>query len=350
MRSLAISLGDPRGIGPEVVANALADRELLHAAKWLLIGPASLAQGSSQLAYAQLLSLTPKHAEFVEVASNHTPGTSQWAGDVSFLAVEKAIALVQQGTCDALVTAPISKAAWASAGHTRWPGHTELLAERFASSDAAMMFHAPAIASAADNTCGAGINLILATVHIPLSRVASSLTTQRIVQVAKLGAAAMQRMGVASPRLALAGLNPHAGEGGLLGTEDKAIIAPAAAQLREQGLSAVGPLPADTLFAKALSWPKANGTVQPPSHFDLIVAMYHDQGLAPLKMIAWDRAVNMTVGLRWQGREVVRTSPDHGTAFDITGKGLASAGSMRAAMWQAVGSLGAKVQPSASET
>ena len=142
----------------------------------------------------------------------------------------------------------------------------------------------------------------------------------------------MQRLGVASPRVGLCGLNPHAGEGGLLGEEDDRIIAPGAAQLRAMGIDVQGPLPADTIFAKALAWPGER-----PSHFDLVVAMYHDQGLTPLKMLAWDRAVNMTVGLSWKGMHVIRTSPDHGTAFDIAGMGKANEGSMKAAMRVAVG-------------
>jgi 4-hydroxythreonine-4-phosphate dehydrogenase len=320
---IAISLGDPRGIGPEVVGKALAQASVLHRAHWVLVGARTNAE--------MLLVEHPRLCAHCSIDPVESPlrdaSELALAGDVSFRAVYRAIALVQAGSCDALVTAPISKAAWAAAGHTRWPGHTELLAERFASPEAAMMFHAPPDADGRSG-CGAGLHVILATVHLPLARVPGALSTQRIVQVARLGAEQMQRLGVRAPRIALAGLNPHAGEGGLLGTEDASIIAPAAVQLRELGLHCEGPLPADTLFAKALHWP---GTIG-PAQFDLVVAMYHDQGLAPLKMIAWDRAVNLTVGLRWQGRPIVRTSPDHGTALDIAGRGIAHAGSMRAAL------------------
>jgi 4-hydroxythreonine-4-phosphate dehydrogenase len=322
---IAVSLGDPRGIGPEVVGKALAEADFLASATWVLVG----ARTNAEMLLVEHPHLCA-HCEIDAVESPLRPSDREaWAGDISFRAVDRAIALVQQGGCAALVTAPINKAAWAAAGHPRWPGHTELLAERFGSPDAAMMFHAPPDAHAqAGGRCGAGLQVILASVHLPLSRVPAALSTQRIVRVAQLGAQQMQLLGVPRPRIALAGLNPHAGEGGLLGTEDDAIIAPASAALRAAGLDCQGPLPADTLFAQALHWPGTAG----PSHFDLVVAMYHDQGLAPLKMIAWDRAVNMTVGLRWRGKSVVRTSPDHGTALDIAGRGIAHPGSMRAAL------------------
>jgi 4-hydroxythreonine-4-phosphate dehydrogenase len=313
-----------------VTGKALAQASFAHRATWVLVGARTNAE--------MLLVEHPSLAACCEVAavdSTLTAGSEAWAGDVSFLAVERAISLVQAQECDAIVTAPISKAAWAKAGHMRWPGHTELLAERFASPDAAMMFHAPPDATA---PCPAGLHVVLATVHLPLRAVPEQLSTQRIVRVAVLAAEQLRAVGVASPRIALAGLNPHAGEGGLLGTEDASIIAPAAQALRAMGFVAVGPLPADTLFAKAMHFPQEKA----PREFDLVVAMYHDQGLAPLKMIAWDRAVNLTAGLRWQGKHVVRTSPDHGTALDIAGKGIAHPGSMRAALGLALRLVGEK--------
>lgn len=356
MHRVAISLGDPQGIGPEIVARALADASLRSQAAWVLCGDELRAReqlekygvkvgvgvhesAQSALCAGQVVfggsctSLHPMPAQaggrFGSVGA--VVKASAWGGDVSFRAVNAAIDLVRSGSCEAIVTAPISKAAWALAGHTQFPGHTELLASRFGCEDAAMMFHAAPDATARSP---AGLHVVLATVHLPLARVPATLSTQRIVRVAQLGASEMQRLGVASPRVGLCGLNPHAGEGGLLGEEDDRIIAPAAAQLRAMGIDVQGPLPADTIFAKALAWPGER-----PSHFDLVVAMYHDQGLAPLKMLAWDRAVNMTVGLSWKGRHVIRTSPDHGTAFDIAGMGKANEGSMKAAMRVAVGQV-----------
>jgi 4-hydroxythreonine-4-phosphate dehydrogenase len=346
MHRIAVSLGDPLGIGPEVVARALTDRDLRSAASWVLIGDAaSMRAALSREGLIACVADAPKQGSLMleDVQSSlprtQMPEPAAWAGEVSFRAVEQAIARVKDGSCDAIVTAPISKAAWALAGHTAFPGHTELLAHSFSSQHAAMMFHAPADAS---SRTPAGLHVILATVHIPISRVPTTLSTRRIVEVAQLGARELQRLGVHAPRIGLCGLNPHAGEGGLLGKEDQAVIAPAAKEIAALGFAVQGPLPADTIFAKALAWPDPTNaapisTHLPPSHFDLVVAMYHDQGLAPLKMIAWERAVNTTVGLLWKEKPVIRTSPDHGTAFDIAGKGIANAGSMRAAMRYALG-------------
>jgi 4-hydroxythreonine-4-phosphate dehydrogenase len=185
-----------------------------------------------------------------------------------------------------------------------------------------------------------GLHVILATAHVPLAAVPRTLTTARITEVILLGARAMRDLGVPDPRVGVCGLNPHAGERGVLGPEDDAIIAPAIALARAQGINASGPFPGDTIFPGALasapSDAAAPGSAAPasarPPRFDLVVAMYHDQGLIPVKLLAFDRAVNVTVGLRWHGRDVVRTSPDHGTAYDIAGRNIADAGSMRAAM------------------
>src|SRR5690606_23359482 len=218
-------------------------------------------------------------------------------GDVSFQMVEDAIAAAKRPVADparvdAVVTGPISKAAWAAAGHADFPGHTELFADRFGVSRYGMMFVTPRL------------RVILATAHIPLMAVGPALTAERVERAITLGTDACRRLGVDAPRIAVCGLNPHAGEGGLLGPEDDAVIAPAIAAAQRTGLDARGPFPADTIFIAA-----ARGD------WDLVVAMYHDQGLIPVKLLDRDRAVNVTIGL-----PIVRTSPDHGTAFDIAGQ------------------------------
>lgn len=349
--TIAISMGDPGGIGPEVLCKALADESLRLSARWLIAGvpdavgwkPESswnvrvIREGNGQAA-SNTPQVEPGSITLVDLghrAAHHWQALANAAaGEASFQFVERAIAWAQRPKspsqdpwrADAVVTAPINKEAWSLAGHKQYPGHTELFAERFNAARFAMMFHAPPAAAERAGRLSAGLNVILATVHCPLRDVTSRLTTQRILDTIELGAASMQNLQVGKPRIGICGLNPHAGEQGLLGHEDAAIIAPAVAAARAKGIDAHGPLPADTIFQSALAFPNSR-----PRSFDLVVAMYHDQGLIPLKTIAWDRAVNMTVGL-----PIPRTSPDHGTAFDIAGKDLADAGSMKAAMELAV--------------
>jgi 4-hydroxythreonine-4-phosphate dehydrogenase len=390
--TIAISMGDPGGIGPEIVYKALCDNTLRESARWILVGvrdAIALTQGSE----FQFVTVRDEAATFgadrPETLGGRgsvtllnqldlpafgsqcpwPPEANAAAGEASFRFVERAIELAKLDAsspwhADAVVTAPINKESWSLAGHGAYPGHTELFAQRFAASRFAMMFHAPACDPDAvrPDRLAAGLNVILATIHCPLKDVPSRLTMQKVLDAIELGAAAMERIGgsallraptvregaglggarehnpelpslrsgLVKPRIGVCGLNPHAGEHGLLGHEDDSIIAPAVRHARERGIDAVGPLPADTIFQGALAFPG-----QRPSRFDLVVAMYHDQGLIPLKTIAWDRAVNMTLGL-----PIVRTSPDHGTAFDIAGKGIADAGSMKAAMRLAVAMVG----------
>jgi 4-hydroxythreonine-4-phosphate dehydrogenase len=196
-------------------------------------------------------------------------------------------------------TAPVSKAAFAAAGFP-WKGHTDLLAHLCGVSDVAMMFWSERL------------RVVLATIHVPLADVPRLITQDRLQGVIRLTAASLPGFGISAPRIGVAGLNPHAGEGGLLGTEDTAVLAPAVAAARARGIDVSGPFPADTLFVRA-----ARG------EFDVVVACYHDQGLVPVKLLAFGRAVNVTLGL-----PIIRTSVDHGTAFDIAGKGVADEGSL----------------------
>ena len=328
---LSVSMGDPGGIGPEIIAAALAPpvspslegvRFVVHgsgramhaAAESLGVDPFwwRVERGSGLLDSAREQRVVLVDADAWASSRGAAVGAggferrpTKLGGELSFRWVEDAIASAgRDGGAHAIVTGPISKEAWSMAGRGRWPGHTELLAERFGVKRAAMMFEGP------------DLRVVLATAHVPLMDLRDVLTIGRVHEAIDLGAAGCRMLGVADPRIAVCGLNPHAGEHGLLGDEEGRLIEPAIELARAHGLRVEGPLPGDTVFGRA-----AGG------EFDLVVAMYHDQGLIPVKLLARDRSVNVTVGL-----PVVRTSPDHGTAFDIAGRGLADAGSMRAAL------------------
>jgi len=204
---------------------------------------------------------------------------------------------------DCIVTAPISKEALKLAGFT-WPGHTEMLAEFTGTREYAMML------------VGGPLKVILVTIHTALKNVPGLVTKERVLRTILLARKACAMLGIKEPKIAVAGLNPHAGESGVLGNEETKEISPAITQAKEQGIAVQGPYPPDVVFHKAF-----NGDV------DMVVCMYHDQGLIPLKMIAFDKGVNVTVGL-----PIIRTSPDHGTAYDIAWKGIANPSSMREAM------------------
>lgn len=316
---LAITVGDPLGIGPEVTLSALADPAVAGAARWRIYGPrALLGDQGRQWPDADAQPQAP--IAVVEPASEiplpQGPARATAAGGaLSFELVDRAITDARRDPADpahidGLVTAPISKEAWRLAGHA-FPGHTDLLDARFtppgpptdAPARAVMMF------------VSEKLRVALVTTHIPLARVPGAITTERIVEVARLAAAACRRLGIESPRIAICGLNPHAGEAGMLGDEDNLIIRPSVERARAEGLLATGPHPGDTIYRAAVR-----------GEHDLVIAMYHDQGLIPVKLLAFESAVNVTLGL-----PIVRTSPDHGTAWDIAGRGAADAGSMVAA-------------------
>lgn len=223
------------------------------------------------------------------------PASGRAAYDAIVAAAQDALA----GNVGAIATAPIHKAAFAAAGYP-WPGHTDLLAHLCGVPEAAMMFWS------------APLKVVLATVHVPLQQVPALITAERIGRLITLAAASLPRFSIASPRIAVAGLNPHAGEDGLLGSEDQRVLAPAVAQARAQGVDVSGPFPGDTVFVRASR-----------GEFDAVLACYHDQGLIPVKLLAFGHAVNVTLGL-----PIIRTSVDHGTAFDIARQHRADAGSM----------------------
>ena len=267
---LAVTTGDPRGIGPEIIDQALAQ---------------------------------PLEADIVRVGTGDegrgTRLSDEAAGRVAGEAIAAAARLALAGEVDAIVTGPVHKVALHAAGF-RYPGVTEFLAHLAGDIDVAMML--------ATDT----LRVVLVTTHIPLRDVPAAVTTDRVVRAGRITTAALRRWwGIAAPRLALCALNPHAGEGGLFGDEDARILAPAAA-----ALGAAGPLPADTVFVKALR-----------GEFDAVLTPYHDVGMTAVKVAGFGRGVNVTLGLPF-----IRTAPDHGTAFDIAGRGIADPGSMRAAL------------------
>ena len=278
---IGITVGDPAGIGPEIARKAHDDIRIKELCETVLYGP----QSDAELSVFERGRVTPA------------------AGRAAYEAIVRAVEDAKAGRIEAIATAPINKEAFAAAG-LRWPGHTELLAELTGARRVRMMFYAD------------DLKVVLATVHLPLARVPAALTRDRVEETIDLAAAALPRFGVASPRIAMCGLNPHAGEQGLMGTEERDVLAPAIAACRARGVDVHGPFPADTIFGRAVR-----------GEFDAVVACYHDQGLIPIKLVAFGRAVNVTLGL-----PIIRTSVDHGTAFDIAGQGVADASSLIAAV------------------
>jgi 4-hydroxythreonine-4-phosphate dehydrogenase len=275
---VAITVGDPAGIGPEVAARAAADSRVRDACDPVLYAP-------------------PDGTIF-------PPGVlSADAGRAAYDTIVRAVADAQRHVVDAIATAPVNKEAFRLAG-LPWNGHTDLLAHLTGTPDVAMMFYSEAL------------RVVLATVHIALADVPRAITRESLEATIALTARELPRFGVAAPRIAVAGLNPHAGEHGLFGREEETSIAPAIAAARGRGIDVSGPFPADTVFVRARR-----------GEFDVVVACYHDQGLIPVKLVAFGEAVNVTLGL-----PIVRTSVDHGTAFDIAGKGIADPQSMIAAV------------------
>ena len=281
---LAVTLGDVRGIGPEIVAAAAADSRVRAAAELRLIGP-SLAGLAVD-----------------ERIGDWNGGSEADAGRLAGLAVDRAIDLAQRGDVDAIVTAPLDKHALLAGGFD-FPGHTELLAAR-TGRPVAMMLAATRPAPGMPNP----LRVVLATTHVPLRDVPRLVTRDAILEAARVTRDGLRDwFGIAEPRIALCALNPHAGDHGRFGSEDDDLLAPAA---REAGLT--GPLPADTVFVRAMR-----------GAFDAVVAPYHDVGMTAIKVAAFGTAVNVTLGLPFP-----RTSPDHGTALDIAGQGIADPSSM----------------------
>ncbi|WP_396625372.1 4-hydroxythreonine-4-phosphate dehydrogenase PdxA [Luteitalea sp.] len=278
---VAITVGDPAGIGPEIALAAAASREVRAVCEPVLYGPHT-----------------------TEALAAFTAGqVSAAAGQASYDAVVDAVRDAQAGLVQAIATGPVHKEAFAACG-LPWKGHTDLLGHLTGSPQVAMMFHSEPL------------RVVLATVHVPLADVPRLLTRDLVESIVTLTARSLPAFGYATPRIGLAGLNPHAGEHGLMGHEDDDVLAPAVAACRARGIDVQGPFPGDTVFLRATR-----------GAFDVVVACYHDQGLIPVKLLAFGQSVNVTLGL-----PIIRTSVDHGTAFDIARQGTADASSMVSAV------------------
>jgi len=320
---IGITMGDPAGIGAEVILKALAEIPPEDDVRYLILGSRYVLERSRNLISSSQVSWTLTGAEEIgkrrerillwdfdaQTGSDFKWGEESAAsGKASFVYINIAIRLAAAGKISALVTGPISKRALELAGLT-WPGHTEILASRTGAKRAVMMFVARSL------------KVSLVTVHIPISRVPEVLTEEDIFATIQITAKDLSRyFGLECPKLALAALNPHASEAGRFGHEEEKILAPAVVRAVEAGIDCVGPIPADTLFHRALK-----------HEFDAAVALYHDQALIPVKLLAFESAVNITLGL-----PIIRTSPAHGTAYDIAGRGVANPGSMKEAIKLAV--------------
>lgn len=299
---LAISQGDPAGIGPEIIVKVLADNPQLDA-RCLVFGDPELFEQTAD----SLNKPIPSNIE----AITHSPfdagsklSEGPYSGDQAFHSIVAATRSVIAGQAQAIITAPISKRAMQSAGHA-YPGHTELLAELAGGEPVRMMLANPEL------------RVVLVTVHEPLAQAIASLNAEQVLETLRISSRSLTQWLGRKPRLAVAGLNPHAGEGGTLGQEEIQIIAPAIAAARAEAIDASGPFPPDTIFMQARGLQR----------YDAVIAMYHDQGLIPVKYLGVEDGVNVTLGLPF-----IRTSPDHGTAFDIAGQGIANPDSLLAAI------------------
>lgn len=315
---IAITMGDPCGIGPEIVAKLYADSAPLHPT--LVLGDEGLLRRAIRLLALPVTlrsinspeDFQPSPQTLSVISLSHLPQDLSFgqldarAGKAAFDYIRAGIDLALQKRIRAIVTAPINKEALKLA-NIHYPGHTEILADFSGTKDFAMML------------MNNELRVILVTIHVSLREAIEQLTLERELTIIRLAHRAMTQLGIARPRIAVAGLNPHAGEHGLFGAEDETIIKPAIQQAQVEGIEASGPWPGDTIFMHARQ-----------GHFDIVVAQYHDQGLIPVKYLGVDEGVNVTVGLPF-----VRTSVDHGTAFDIAGTGKASHASLRVAVEQA---------------
>jgi len=306
---IAISIGDPAGVGAEIALKALHDKSVASLAQWLLV-----ADSSALNAAAGVCAIDPRSLPFTLIETNSLPAGQPIAfgqlraeyGLAAIAYVRRAVELCISGEADAMVTAPLNKEAVTLSGR-HFSGHTEYIAELTGAPEPRMLLYSEKLATVHVST------------HIPLEQ-ACHLDRARIVQTIQVGNDALQWMLRRAPRIAVCGLNPHAGEHGIFGRQDLDIIAPAIAEARALGIDCSGPHSPDTIFVRALR-----------GEFDLIVAMYHDQGHIPMKLLDFDGGVNVSLGL-----PIIRTSVDHGTAFDIAGSNLANATNMKAAMRLAV--------------
>ena len=319
---IAITMGDPAGVGPEVILKALTDELLPRNCLPFVIGDAAVLEEISRL--IGMTTTITQHQTVDDI--DFAPGTipvlqttpvkafsipyglpDKNCGELSFTAVKTGVELAMSKQIAAIVTAPICKESWHLAGQ-KYDGHTGLLASLTKSDRCRMMF------------VSEKLNVILVTIHLALKEACQSISRQLVQETIEMGAGHLQKLGYEKPKVAVCGLNPHAGENGIFGNEEIDIIAPAVEAARASGILVEGPLSADTLFLKAVN-----------QEFDLVVAQYHDQGLIPIKLVSFDSSVNITIGL-----PIIRTSVDHGTAFDIAGQGKADHTNLMAAINSAI--------------
>jgi len=317
---IGITMGDPAGIGPEIIVKALADDKSIYGlCRPVVLGDPAILSSAILMADQEIelniiaspseAKAVPGNIDLVAVSNlkrdTIQPGKPTVEGGKAMVEyVIKAVEMIQRGELEAMVTCPISKVLMHQAGH-KYDGHTQLISHLTNTDDYVMML------------AGERLRVALVTIHCALKEVPAILNTDMVYKTIAITASALREdFGFENPRLAVAALNPHAGETGLFGSEEDEIIEPAVKKAKEKGCNLVGPLPADTLFYKAAS-----------GQYDAIVAMYHDQGLIPLKLLHFSDAVNVTLGL-----PIIRTSVDHGTAYDIAGTGQADASSLKAAI------------------
>ncbi|MCK8818036.1 4-hydroxythreonine-4-phosphate dehydrogenase PdxA [Natroniella sulfidigena] len=306
---IGITMGDPAGIGPEIILKAIKDDRIQEFSNHVIIGDANVLETVNQkldcgLRIEVVDSITEVTNEFGIVnvldldniaVESITPGEVQAScGKAAVEYIMQAIDLAKEGTIDAVVTAPINKAALHQADF-KYPGHTEILAEQTETDDFAMMLHSK------------DLDVIHVTTHMSLKQVCETIDQERVGKVIELADETLKMMGQQNPKIAVAGLNPHAGENGIFGDEEIKEIGPAVEAAKEAGIDVEGPIPPDTVFVKAVA-----------GQYDIVVVMYHDQGHIPLKLLGFDSGVNITTGL-----PIIRTSVDHGTAFDIAWEGVA---------------------------
>jgi 4-phospho-D-threonate 3-dehydrogenase / 4-phospho-D-erythronate 3-dehydrogenase len=315
---LAITIGDPAGIGPEITLGALADLELFERCRPLVVGDARILQrAAGWLGIEPVFEIVDRPAD-----GRYAPGTvplldmgnaapddcppgevTSAAGNAAVQYVFRGCDLAMDGAVDGIVTGPINKASINAAGH-HYAGHTELLAERTSADRVSMLLTSERL------------KVVHVSTHVGLAEAIERVTPARVREVIGLADESCKALGIERPRIAVAGLNPHASEGGLFGNQEAEQIQPAIDQARQDGLEVSDPQPPDTVFLRAVQ-----------GHYDIVVAMYHDQGHIPMKLLAFDSGVNVSIGL-----PIIRTSVDHGTAFDIAGTGKASSSSMTEAI------------------
>jgi 4-hydroxythreonine-4-phosphate dehydrogenase len=317
VRPVAVTMGDPAGIGPEVIARTFTEKGFQNENRAFVIGDArtmrravelmGLSLGVNKIERLEEALFEPGSVDVLQVGD--LPGDLPFgeldarAGAAAFEYVRRATGLALEGSVGAVATAPLNKEAMHMGGY-EYPGHTEILAELTGTKDFAMMLRTEAL------------RVIHVSTHVSLREAIDRVSKERVLTVIHLAREALAKVGVDEPKIAVAGLNPHAGENGLFGDEDAECIAPAIVEAREEGIDASGPHPPDTVFAKART-----------GEFDIVVVQYHDQGHIPIKLMGFEGGVNVTVGLPF-----FRTSVDHGTAFDIAGTGRADHSSMRTAI------------------